>query len=285
MPLLERLRLGDHLCLTVDDEVVRRQSLAEAAQTGLREGHRVLFCGDGDVLGPGAGEALAAGDLKVPPISSSYFTTGAFDPAAALSFLRREVEDASHAGYPGLRLLTDMAWAGDLGPGLDGLPEFEAAANTIFAEGYALAVCAYDPRSFDRATRRGLAQAHLGTMTAEEPFDPDSVLRVRPTRQPFGLRLAGEADLLNQSALRAVLDHLLDTLPSEEPAATVDLSGLRFVDTAAARILLLASRRAEGRLRLVGQHTALARLLERTAPVKLPAPPEQEPPSESRGTS
>ncbi|XVU22439.1 MEDS domain-containing protein [Actinoplanes sp. CA-054009] len=259
MPLFERLHPGDHLCLTIHDDDTCRRSLTEVARAGLRQGHRVLYCGDG------TGEALrelgAGGDLRVPPIESTYLSTGEFDPAAALCFLRREIDDARRAGYPGLRLLTDMSWASRPTPGIGALPEYEAVANTIFAEGYALAVCAYDSRLFGPGTRRGLTQSHLGAMTAGERFDPDSVLRVRRTREPFGLRLEGEADLLNRSALRAVLDHLLETRPSDE-VAVLDLSRLRFIDTSAARILLVAHRRAAGRLRFLGRPAGLARLLE-----------------------
>jgi ABC-type transporter Mla MlaB component len=249
----------------VDDDAIRRQALTEVIQTGFRERQRVLYCGadTGEVLaasghrGLPVAEALASGDLRVPPIGSSCLSTGVFDQEEALRFLRREIDDARQAGYPGLRLLIDMSWASRPAPGVDGLPEYEARANTIFAEGYALAVCAYDPRVFDPPALRGFAQAHLGTVARSEVFDPGSVLRVRHTRRPFGLCLEGEADLMNQSALRAVVDHLLDNLPSGQTTATIDLSGLRFVDTAAARILLVASRRAAGRLRFLGWPRAL----------------------------
>ncbi|BBH68818.1 hypothetical protein ACTI_55030 [Actinoplanes sp. OR16] len=266
LPLFEGLDLGDHICLTAGD-AVRRRALAEVALAGLREGHRVLYCGgDEELAGLDADAALSSGDLRAPPIASSYLTGRVFNPAEALGFLRREIDDARRAGYPGLRLLSDMSWVSRSPPGIEGLPEFEAHAGTILAEGYALAVCAYDPGLFDPPTRRGLAQAHFGSVAAGAPFDPDSVLRIRPTRQPFGLRLQGEADLLNHAALRASLDHLLAGMPQEKggavTTATIDLSDLRFIDTAAARILARASRRAAGRIRFIGRPAALARLLD-----------------------
>ncbi|MEV6302889.1 MEDS domain-containing protein [Actinoplanes sp. NPDC051861] len=266
LPLLERLDSGDHLCLIVDDDIAGREALTDAVRAGLRGGDRVLYCSADTVEALGrlrpAVEAIAGGDLRVRPIESSYLSAGVFHPAAALRFLRQEVDDARDAGYRGLRLLTDMSWASRSAPGVDRLPEYEAEANTIFAEGYAMAVCAYDPRLFDPLSRRGLAQAHLGTVATGEPFDPSSALRVRPVREPFGIRLLGEADLLNHAALRAVIDHLLGSLPGERATATVDLTQLRFIDTAAARVLLLAYQRGAGRLKFVGRPTALARLFD-----------------------
>jgi anti-anti-sigma factor len=270
LTLLDRLIPGDHVCWTTGDEAVRLDSLTEVAETGFREGHRVVYCGDdtADVLaafaqrGLPTGRALASGDLRVPPIESSYLTAGVFDPQATLSFLHREIGAARDAGYRGLRIVADMSWASRLVPGIERLLDYETEINKIFAEGYVLGVCAYDRRAFTTASLRNLARSHPGTVRTGRPFDPARALRVRHTWQPFGLRLEGEADLLNESVLRAVIDHLLDILPDEYPRAAVDVSGLTFVDTAAARVLLQAPDRAAGRIRLVGRSPALDRLIE-----------------------
>ncbi|MEV4702424.1 MEDS domain-containing protein [Actinoplanes sp. NPDC049316] len=270
MALLESLALGDHICWTVGDGDVRLDSLTALVEAGLGLGHRVLYCGDdgGEVFGAferrgvAAGEAVAAGDLRVAPIGSSYLARGVFDHGAALGFLRREIDDARRSGYPGLRLISDMSWAGRPVPGAERLPGWEAQANMIFAEGYALGVCAYDPQAFAAARLRELARAHPGTAGADAPFDPDSILRMRRTGQPFGMRLEGEADLSNAPALSAVIDHLLDSPPGPDATVTINVDGLRFVDTAAARILLTAADRAAGRLRIAGRSPALGRILD-----------------------
>lgn len=270
LTLLDQLALGDHICWTVGDDAVRLDSLAALVRIGLDEGHRILYCGDngGDVLaaferrGLPAGQAVASGALRLPSIRSSLLATDRFDPAAALGFLRREIDDAHQAGYSGLRLITDMSWASRPAPGAERLPAYEAEANTVFADGYVLGVCAYDPRVFDALRLRRLARAHPGAVGADEPFDPAYVLRIRRTREPFGLRLEGEADLSNGPALSAVIDYALDQLAGTEATFTIDVDGLRFVDTAAARVLVAASDRAAGRLRLVGHSPALARILE-----------------------
>jgi anti-anti-sigma factor len=270
LPLLDRLGLGDHICWMVDDEAVRLESLTEGVRTGLREGQRILYCGDDardvvatmDRRGLRAGEAVASGALRTAPIGSSYLDGGVFDPAAALCFLRREIDDARRAGHEGLRVITDMSWASRPVAGIELLPRYEAEANAIFVEGYALGVCAYDPRIFGPPSLSGLACAHAGTIGTDAPFNPDLVLRIRRTCQPFGLRLEGEADVMNQLALSAAIDHLLAGLPDGRTTATVDVSGLRFIDTAAARILVQALDHASGQIRIIGRPPAVARLLD-----------------------
>ncbi|WP_199511158.1 MEDS domain-containing protein [Nucisporomicrobium flavum] len=263
MALLDRLALGDHICWTVGDDAVRLDSLAGLVGAGFSEGHRVLYCGDDSGAVVAAVERRGgSGDLRILPVESSYLTRGVFDPVSALSFLRREVEDARRAGCEGLRLITDMSWARRPTPGADRLPSFEAEANTIFAEGFVLGVCAYDYRVFDAPRLRDIARAHPGIVGDDVPFDPALVLRMRRTERPFGLRLEGEVDLSNAPALSAVIDHLLGIRPDREATVTVDVEGLSFVDTAAARVLLGAWERAEGRLRLVGRSPAFDRILE-----------------------
>ena len=67
--------------------------------------------------------------------------------------------------------------------------------------------------------------------------------------------------MFNRHALTTVIAGLVDDLPGTG-AAVIDVSGLRFADTAAARILAEAVDRAGGRLKLVGSSPALTRLLD-----------------------
>ena len=78
---------------------------------------------------------------------------------------------------------------------------------------------------------------------------------MRRIRYPYGVRLAGEVDLSNREALRAVIGHIFE----DAPAATVDVTDLTFADTAAARILVDAAN--SGAVRLVGCSPSLRKLL------------------------
>ncbi|MEU4241860.1 MEDS domain-containing protein [Actinoplanes sp. NPDC026619] len=264
-PLLDQVTLGDHVCWSVDDDVIRMETIAGFVRTGLRNRERVLYCGDDPAAvveglrqrGVDTGAALGAGDLSVDTPEGSYLASGAFDPHATMLLWRSEVARARSAGYRGIRLLGDMSWASRRFPGFEHLPWYEAQINMIFAEGYVAGVCAYDRRRFDPLHLRRLLWAHPGAAGSEMPFDPDSSLRMRRVLDPWGLRLEGEADLSNRDALRAVAEHLFD----DGPDVTIDVSELRFADIAAARVLVAAAASGAGRVRLTGCSPSLLRLL------------------------
>ncbi|WP_433383534.1 MEDS domain-containing protein [Actinoplanes sp. CA-142083] len=263
LPLLDKVALGDHVCWTVDDDATRLEAIAAFVRAGLLARHRVIYSGDDPeaVLeglerhGVGTRVALDEGLLRAVTAESSYLAGGVFDPAVSIKLWHAEVARARAEGYPGIRVVGDMTWASRRIPGAEHLPWYEAEVNTVFMEGYVAGVCAYDRRRFDPLQLRRLGFAHPGAAGMRAPFEPESSLRARRTRDPYGVRLAGEVDLSNRDALRAVIGHLFDGAP----AATVDVSGLTFADTAAARILVDAA--AEGPLRLVGCSPPLRKLL------------------------
>ncbi|GIF20195.1 anti-anti-sigma factor [Actinoplanes tereljensis] len=267
LPLLDRVTLGDHVCWTVDDDAIRMQAIARFVRAGLRDRHRVLYCGDDPetVLeglrrhGVDTRSALGAGDLDALTAEDSYLAGGSFDPAATVEIWHTAVTAARAAGYRGIRVVGDMTWASRRVPGAEHLSSYEANINhLVFADGFVAGVCAYDRRRFDPLYLRRLLWAHPGAAGSEMPFDPDSSLRMRRVRQPWGLRISGEADLSNRDALCAVVKHLFD----EHPDVTVDVSGLRFADIAAARVLVDVAASGAGRLRLTGCAPNLLRLLD-----------------------
>ncbi|WP_433291428.1 MEDS domain-containing protein [Actinoplanes sp. CA-030573] len=266
LPLLDQVALGDHVCWTVDDDSARMAAIASFTRAGLRSRHRVIYCGDDPELllaglerhGVGTRAAIGEGLLQAYTAEASYLSGGVFDPVATLALWRAAIGQARAEGCPGIRVVGDMTWASRRVPGADRLPWYEAQVNTVFTEGYVAGVCAYDRRRFDPLHLRRLGWAHLGSATTSIPFEPDTSLRARKTRQPYGLRLSGEVDLANRDALRAVVAHLFD----EGDDATVDVAGLRFADIAAARILVDAAAGGRGRVRLVGCSARLRRLLD-----------------------
>ena len=263
LPLLDKVALGDHVCWTVDDDATRMEAIAAFVRAGLLARHKVIYSGDEpeavlDGLerhGVGTQAAVGEGLLRAVTAESSYLAAGVFDPEVAMALWRAEIARARAEGYPGIRVVGDMTWASRQIPGAEHLACYEAEINTVFMEGYVAGVCAYDRRRFDPLRLRQLSFAHPGAAGTGAPFEPESSLRARRTRNPYGVRLTGEVDLSNRDALRAVIGHLFES----EPAATVDVSGLTFADTAAARILVDAA--ADGPLRLVGCSPPLRKLL------------------------
>ena len=267
--MLDRLTLGDHVCWTVDDDVVRLTALAGYVRAGLKHRHQILYRGDEpaeflaglDRMGVDSAAARTAGHLLINTPESALVVAGVFDADQALARCRAMAGRSRSAGYGGLRLIADMAWAAGPVPGAERLPWYEAQATTVFAEGDAMALCLCDRRLFDPFALRRLAWSHPGVMSGATGFDPGSSLRLRWTSDPFGVRLEGEADLSNRYALSAVLEHLFDRPPAAA-VATIDVTGLRFADTAVARVLIEAGSGGAGRIRLVGCSPGVSRLLD-----------------------
>jgi anti-anti-sigma factor len=264
--LLERLNPGDHACLVAGDEPSLTRSVAAYVRAGLRARHRVLYLGRGERVqaelvaqGVDVRSALAAGRLRVSPAAGEYVHAGTFDVDGSVEHFRAEAAQARADGFRGLRAFGDMSWVARTGRAAQ-MPRYEARINRLFAEGFAMGVCLYDRRLFSSGDLREIIRSHPCTITAQT--DPEAVPLLRAVRittvAGVGVRLDGEADLSNRNALRTVLEHL-----AEETGRTmiVDVTGLRFADSAAARTLLRVAVTGRLRLRLVGCSHALRRML------------------------
>lgn len=267
MALLDRIELGDHVCWTVEDDDVRRDEIAGVLHAGLLSRHKVIYSGDDPDTVLAAIErrgvvlrvVLGSGQLQAVTPEAGYLAGGSFDPEGLIGQLRAEKERSRAEGYRGLRVIGDMTWARRRVPGAERLEWYETRCNAVFADGYVMGICAYDKRLFDPVLLRRLALAHPGAAGPLLPFDPESSLRIRRTEQPYGLWMSGEADLSNRHALQAMVEDAL-LRRGGEPVVTIDLTALRFADTAAARVLLRAAAGA-GRMHVVGCSPVLVRLL------------------------
>lgn len=266
--MLDRLALGDHVCWTLDDDAGRLDAIATVVRAGLNSRHRVLYCGDdpADVLagverrGVRIAAALTTGQLLAERPESCFLTGGHFDPDRTMDHWRTGVAQARHDGWRGIRVIGDMSWAARALPGVEHLPSYEARLNSLFAGGEVAGVCTYDRRLFDPMRLRHIAWSHPGLAGPDRPYDPDFALRIRRTVTPYGVRLAGEADMANHAALAAVMADVRAGMPAGG-TATVDVSALRFADTAVARVLIEAAVGGPGTIRVVGCSASLTRLL------------------------
>ncbi|MEV6848483.1 MEDS domain-containing protein [Actinoplanes sp. NPDC051411] len=264
--LLDRLTIGDHICWLVDDDRLRMREIAGFVRAGLRDHHRVVYCGDCpdvvlaciDEQGIDTATALAGGQLEATTAEACYLAAGVFEPESALRLWEPMARAARTAGYTGVRVLGDMSWAGRGVPGREHLCRYESQINRVVLNNELIGVCAYDRRTIDPLELRRLAWQHPGIAASGAPYDERLALRIRRTRRPAGLVLSGEADLAGRNALRAVVENVFVDCGADE--VTVDVGGLRFADRAAARILVRAGHGA-GRVRLVGCSPALLRLL------------------------
>ncbi|SDS85646.1 MEDS domain-containing protein [Actinoplanes derwentensis] len=267
--VLDRLCLGDHTCLVFDDDATRMQALTGFIRAGLRDHHRIRYFGDGHdeitsaliARGVDAAASIAAGQLQVSTPYESYLAPGVFDPEATVGAWRAEAALAKAAGYRGLRVIGDMSWASRPIPGADRLAWYEAQVNRVYADGDAMALCLYDRRLFSAADLQRARWAHPAAVDRDTAHESVPLLRAVRTVDVPGIRLEGEADMSNRHALRAVMEHLVEDTPATSRPLTVDVSGLRYADVTAVRILMHIAVTAAHRLHLVGCSPVLQRLL------------------------
>lgn len=265
--LAGRLRPGDHVCWTYDDDREQHRVAAAYVRAGLRDHHKILyFTGPGgrdDALTSLAADgldvtaALRDGHLQVATSTAAHLSRGHFDADETRLRWAAAIRQARREGYAGLRALGDMSWAADPAPGAERIGWFEQQLNRITADGYGMAVCLYDLRRCPSSLLTTVSRAHPATITARQS-DPEPRLRMNLTAEV--LRLSGEADLSNRDALATLLGHLLEDAGTR-PVVTIDLAGLRFADASACELIVDTGRTAGGRLRTTGARPLVHRLL------------------------
>jgi anti-anti-sigma factor len=269
---VDRLRLGDHVCWTFDDDRERSEAMAGYVRAGLGQMQKIMYftdstptsavLGDLEAQGVPIGAGLRSGQLTVSTSDETYLAGGRFDPVAMIGRWGREFAQASREGYTGVRAVGDMSWGHRPVPGTEHLSSYEAELNRVFSDGFAMAVCLYDRRLFSHSDLNRVASAHPGTVGPRSGRDWVPLLRMVRTCEPAGVRLIGEADLSNRDALQTMLRQLMDESATQVAPIVVDLTEVTFVDAAAARALVRAETTSEGRLRLTGASPHVARLLE-----------------------
>jgi len=274
-----RLRPGDHVCWTYDDDTVRDRILAASVLCGVERRQQVLCVADDVPVAERAAPLLAehgvdvedllrSGGLVVATSDEGYLRGGRFDAEEVLDGWATAIRTARGRGYAGVRAVGDMTWAAGPVPGGDGLEGYEERVNGLLAEGFALGVCLYDLRLFPQERLDHVVRAHPASIgpvagpvreraRAAGCWDPS--LRLAWFHGRLGLRVEGEIDLSNRTAFLALLDELVRT-PRSEGLPALDVSGVEFVDAPTARAVLAALRRPGG-LELVGVRPAVLRVL------------------------
>lgn len=225
---------------------------AELAEHALLRGGKVLvltYTETSDEMAaeladrvPGAGAALAMGQLEVVASLDGQLAGGRFDPAKTKSVVGAHIVGAQQQGYQGLWTIVDMAWARAGLPGTDALLDYEADSNLSFLGQQITAICVYDLRIFPKDIMEQYCSAHPVTLG-------QAALRFTGTAEPHSLALSGEADFTNRRALTAVLAHVR----ALDVHVTIDASDLRFADLHAVRLLSAVVRgRSRGTTTITG---------------------------------
>lgn len=260
----DQLKPGDHVCLLYDTMDDQLSAVARYASTGFGSHQQVVYLADAERSFNGVAEvlrrkgievtgALTSGQLKMIPAPQFYLDGGRFDASAVLAALPKWIAQAREAGFAGLRVATDMGWAQLPLPGVEQLAWYEAQVSGVLADGYAMGLCCY-PDLGD--TPQKVGTSHPGTVfgtvyTVELEGGWIPQLRVRLTRDPARLFVAGEIDLSNRDCLPPVLGRLLRTSDPTRPLQ-IDFSAVTFADVATIRLLVHAAQAWPRGLTLIG---------------------------------
>jgi anti-anti-sigma regulatory factor len=240
---VRKVRLGDHLCLPFSSDDEQREVLTTYILDGLARGERVIYYA-GRTAPEEVGAWLAATGVQTGRIVDEgrlefrpHLFAGKFEPDVVITTLWGEVRQTRDAGYPGLRISSEMS--SDARPVADerALIEYENRLAPVFDSGELAAICQYDRRLFDQAAVTGMIACHP-RVAQIDPLHDDHRLRITPSFDPRGLRIVGAVDLTTSGALASTL-RLAANWPERD--LHIDLSDLEFIDVAGVRTIVRAA--------------------------------------------
>jgi anti-anti-sigma factor len=236
----------NHVCLVHDSSAERMRVLEDEVVDAFARGKRVIVLAESStdpnlaaVLAR-TGDGARPGQLDVRNAADAYRAPGAFEPNAMLTALDDDRRQALADGFTGVHFLADMAWAAGDAKTLANLCTYERAANDVFADGTATAVCQYDRARFDAGTLTACTSAHDLLLSA---FDGDETIgddRASFDIGPHGtVRARGEIDMANAHVLEQALATAARRTGED---VCFDASQLSFVDVRGLHALLEAAR-------------------------------------------
>lgn len=236
---IEHLDRVSHTCFVPDSAEHNWEVAAAWLAAGLSAGERVMYFEDDTadtVLERFADDrvpvdrALSDGQFVLVPTEQTRATM-----AAPLDLFEEMIvgliRETAAGGWPGLRMIGENIKV-QIEQGLDTVLAYESVVDRVLrAHPAARLLCRFDRRFFPVEAMAAMSAVHTDELVVSPAVYDDGLLRVTRTG-PTALRLAGEADHSNRTAIRRLLDTALDrSLRSGSvPAITLDLSSLRFVD-------------------------------------------------------
>lgn len=270
---VDDVRSVDHACvIPVSDEQLWEMT-AEWLGAGLTAGERVLYFEDGtadSVLERLAddrvevADAIADGQFTIVPTEQTRAALQA-PPAELVAVLTSQIDDATDAGWPAVRLSGQVH--SKVHTGLADVLRYEQLMDRALGDRpHARLLCLYDRIRYPAEAIEQLRAEHRTEVVRRAVYD-DNLLRITTTG-PCTARLAGEVDHSNRQRIRRLLDTTLDQAlrsHSSPTDITLDLSSLRFVDVAGVVSLVHAAEEfpSSHQLVLTGVRPGLLRVLDR----------------------
>jgi hypothetical protein len=164
---------GQHVCVQHSDGAARDRLLSRAVHEGVARGCRVVcLCADEAIDGfardlvvdPWMAASLANGTIELRIADQAYLPDGAFDGEALLDLRAAEHDAALAAGYRGLWMPGDLAWAIRRPELLDDIVAYEHKVSAREPDPTLTSLCFYDQRWFSEALLADIALAHPTTV-------------------------------------------------------------------------------------------------------------------------
>jgi hypothetical protein len=186
---------GVHVCQIVGNDDERQETLLQFLLAGLQTGERASCFSEnvteamlGDHLGRyglSYSEKRDSGAMTLGGTREIYFQDGRFDPDRMLSLLARYYDESVALGFPGVRVIGEMAPEVQRLEGGNRLLEYEARVSLLLRERPITTICQYDARLFGGATIMDILKVHplmvVRGAVVHNPFflTPEEVLAER----------------------------------------------------------------------------------------------------------
>jgi signal transduction histidine kinase len=167
---LQRMGHGDHLCLVYETAEQQWDAIIPYFAEGLERNEACLYVADDRsvdevrqafrLYGVDVDEHMRSGQLIFATKREAYLSSGAFDPAAMMAFLKQTVEAAVASGRSGFRVTGEMTWALGEECGCERLIEYEARLSHFFPGSRASAICQYNRKRFSADIIRDVLRTH-----------------------------------------------------------------------------------------------------------------------------
>lgn len=226
------LHAGDHAVWAVEGDDELAVALGEFLVEGALRGERMFYVCQPQDAGAVDGLEdlslwLAAGQLHVQDVGDVYQLAAAGNPWSQVQKFTREVQDAKHHGFSGVRVWADVSGFTVDSEVRQRLLDYETAVGSLFRRRSATGVCAVD---VDESSEPWT------TLTARHP-----VRRAWPDACEFVVEvdggivfLTGELDLGTLTELTSALATAAHTTLGP---LVIDLSQARFIDANGARAI------------------------------------------------
>ncbi|MEW6472296.1 MAG: MEDS domain-containing protein [Actinomycetota bacterium] len=168
---------GAHVCAFFHDQERRAEILDAFVAEALEAGDKCYCLLEGPH--PKAAEFPAAEYLTT---AETYLADGRFSADAMLQRLERLVTRAvREEGYPGVRAVGEMAWAGDRCSGAEEVGWYESEVNRFRPDHRQVLLCLYDLTRFPTGALDQVLGTHPWILVADvvlpNPYFPESDLR------------------------------------------------------------------------------------------------------------